>query len=553
MKKLPIGESDFREIREKDYYFVDKSEFIADILNENNRVILIPRPRRFGKTLNLSMLRYFFDINEKGRALFNGLKIESLPEIKHQGKYPVIFITFKDLKEPNFDIFLRKLSKLITSLYESYSDKLVKGDFSQLEKKEIERILAGDTDYTLLQGSLEDLSKYLYKVYNQKPIILLDEYDTPIHAAWIKGYYEELIDFMRGFMSAAFKDNPNFKKAVITGCLRVSKESIFTGLNNLTVASILTHLFDKYFGFTKEETLKLLKDYKEEHRYDEIIDWYDGYKFGTQIMLNPWSVLNTVSYKELRPYWANTSSNDVIRMLVEEGPNQLKEDITRLLNGESIVSYIDENIVFPDLKYDEKSIYSLLFFSGYLRCENKENIKGKIRCELVIPNIEVEYIYENIISNWVKKGFSGERLNQLLKALIDKNIDEFELILNDLVVETLSYFDAKGKEPEALYLGFIAGMLIGLEPDYRVKTNRESGYGRYDVMVIPKDVKKTAIVMELKSLNKTKHKDPDKAIEEALKQIEEKGYVKELEELGCRDILKLAVVSDGKKVWVKEG
>ncbi len=553
MKKLPIGESDFRRLREKDCYFVDKSEFIADILNENNDVILIPRPRRFGKTLNLSMLRYFFDIDENARDLFNGLKIETLPEIKHQGKYPVIFITFKDLKEPNFDIFLKKLSKLITSLYEFYSDKLVKGNFSQLEKKGIERILAGDTDYTLLQGSLEDLSKYLYKVYNQKPIILLDEYDTPIHAAWIKGYYEELIDFMRGFMSAAFKDNPNFKKAVITGCLRVSKESIFTGLNNLTVASILTHLFDKYFGFTKEETLKLLKDYKEEHRYDEIIDWYDGYKFGTQIMLNPWSVLNTVSYKELRPYWANTSSNDVIRMLVEEGPNQLKEDITRLLNGESIVSYIDENIVFPDLKYDEKSIYSLLFFSGYLRCENKENIKGKIRCELVIPNIEVEYIYENIISNWVKKGFSGERLNQLLKALIDKNIDEFELILNDLVVETLSYFDAKGKEPEALYLGFIAGMLIGLEPDYRVKTNRESGYGRYDVMVIPKDVKKTAIVMELKSLNKTKHKDPDKAIEEALKQIEEKGYVKELEELGCRDILKLAVVSDGKKVWVKEG
>ena len=553
MKKLPIGESDFREIREKDYYFVDKSEFIADILNENNRVILIPRPRRFGKTLNLSMLRYFFDINEKGRALFNGLKIESLPEIKHQGKYPVIFITFKDLKEPNFDTFLSDLNNLMSLAYKKYFNEIIKLDLTKGEQKRIDEIINFKADYTSLKNSLYELSTYLYKVYNQKPIILLDEYDTPIHAAWIKGYYEELIDFMRGFMSAAFKDNPNFKKAVITGCLRVSKESIFTGLNNLTVASILTHLFDKYFGFTKEETLKLLKDYKEEHRYDEIIDWYDGYKFGTQIMLNPWSVLNTVSYKELRPYWANTSSNDVIRMLVEEGPNQLKEDITRLLNGESIVSYIDENIVFPDLKYDEKSIYSLLFFSGYLRCENKENIKGKIRCELVIPNIEVEYIYENIISNWVKKGFSGERLNQLLKALIDKNIDEFELILNDLVVETLSYFDAKGKEPEALYLGFIAGMLIGLEPDYRVKTNRESGYGRYDVMVIPKDVKKTAIVMELKSLNKTKHKDPDKAIEEALKQIEEKGYVKELEELGCRDILKLAVVSDGKKVWVKEG
>ena len=333
MKRLPIGESDFREIREKDYYFVDKSEFIADILNENNKVILIPRPRRFGKTLNLSMLRYFFDINENARDLFNGLKIETLPEIKHQGKYPVIFITFKDLKEPNFDTFLSDLNNLMSAAYSEHLDKIKTLDLSGGEQKRIDEIINFKADYTSLKNSLYDLSKYLYKVYNQKPIILLDEYDTPIHAAWIKGYYEELIDFMRGFMSAAFKDNPTFEKAVITGCLRVSKESIFTGLNNLTVASILTHLFDKYFGFTKEETLKLLKDYKEEHRYDEIIDWYDGYKFGTQIMLNPWSVLNAVAYKDLRPYWANTSSNDVIRMLIEEGPPGFKDSINALLSG----------------------------------------------------------------------------------------------------------------------------------------------------------------------------------------------------------------------------
>ncbi len=553
MKRLPIGESDFRKLRGKDCYFVDKSEFIADILNENNDVILIPRPRRFGKTLNLSMLRYFFDINENARDLFNGLKIEKLPEIEHQGKYPVIFITFKDLKEPSFDIFLKKLSKLVTNLYESYSDKLVKADFSQLEKRDIEKVLGGETDYTLLQSSLEDLSRYLYKVYNQKPIILLDEYDTPIHAAWIKGYYEELIDFMRGFMSAAFKDNPNFEKAVITGCLRVSKESIFTGLNNLTVASILRKKFSNKFGFTPEETRVLLKDYGMEDHFDEVMDWYNGYRFGDDTIINPWSVLNYVDEKEPVPYWANTSSNDVIRMLVEEGPSGFKDSINALLSGEYIESSIDENIVFPKLKASERYIYSLLYFSGYLRCDEKRLVEEDIVCKLCIPNREVRYIYKNILANWVEEGFSGERLNQLLKALVDKNIDEFELILNDLVVNTLSYFDAKGKEPEALYLGFIAGMLIGLEPDYRVKTNRESGYGRYDVMVIPKDTKKTAIVMELKSLDKTRHKDPDRAIEEALKQIEDRGYARELESKGFQDILRLAIVSDGKQVWIKEG
>jgi hypothetical protein len=240
-------------------------------------------------------------------------------------------------------------------------------------------------------------------------------------------------------------------------------------------------------------------------------------------------------------------------MLIEEGPSGFKQDITVLLNGESIESVIDENIVFPDLKQDEKYIYSLLCFSGYLRCEEQQNIRGKIMCKLVIPNIEVEYIFENIISSWLKKGFQNEKLKQMYKALIDGNIEEFELILNDFVITTLSYFDAKGKEPEAVYLGFIAGMLIGLGPEYQVKTNRESGYGRYDVMVMPKDKNKQAIIMELKSVNKTKHKDFDKSIKEALKQIEEKAYAKELEALGYSNILKLAIVSDGKKVRVEKG
>jgi hypothetical protein len=429
----------------------------------------------------------------------------------------------------------------------------MKLNLDKVERQEIETIIAKQANYGLLVSSLKKLSRYLSGIYQINPIILLDEYDTPIHAGWLKGYYTEVIDFMRGFLSGVFKDNIYFEKGVITGCLRVAKESIFTGMNNLTVASILTKLFDDYFGFTPDEIFALLKDYNQEEKYKEIMSWYNGYKFGDKILLNPWSVLNAVAYQELRPYWANTSSNDLIRMLVEEGPAGFKQDITLLLNGESIESIIDENIVFPDLKNSTKYIYSLLYFSGYLRCTEKKLLEEDTVCTLCLPNKEVRYIYRNIISNWLEKGFQNDKLKQMYKALIDGNLEEFELILNDFVITTLSYFDAKGQEPEAVYLGFIAGMLIGLGSEYSVKTNRESGYGRYDVLVSPKDKNKQAIIMELKSVNKTRHKDFDKSIQDALQQIEEKGYAKELAAEGYNNILKLAIVSDGKLVRVERG
>ena len=553
MQKLPIGLSDFKELREKNYYFIDKTELIAEILRENNKVILIPRPRRFGKTLNLSMLKYFFDINEDSKELFKGLKIETLPEYEHLGKYPVIFLTFKDIKEPDFEKFIWNISDIISEVYKTHKKRLMDLDLDETELQEINLIISKKANYTLLQNSLKNLSKYLSLGYKVNPIILIDEYDTPIHAGWIEGYYDEVIKFMRGFLGAVFKDNIYFEKGIMTGCLRVAKESIFTGMNNLTVASILTNLFDNYFGFTPKETLKLLEDYGQEHRYDELMEWYNGCRFGNKIVLNPWSVLNTVAYKDLRPYWANTSSNDLIRMLIEEGPSGFKQDITVLLNGETIESVIDENIVFPDLKHDEKYIYSLLYFSGYLKCEEKKMVEEDTVCSLCIPNKEVRYIYRNIISNWLKKGFQNQKLIQMYKALIEGNIDEFELILNDFVITTLSYFDAKGKEPEAVYLGFIAGMLVGLGAEYQVKTNRESGYGRYDVLVLPQDKNKQAIIMELKSVNKTKHKDFNKSIQEALKQLKDKAYAKEIKAMGYNNILELAIVSDGKEVRVEKG
>jgi hypothetical protein len=396
------------------------------------------------------------------------------------------------------------------------------------------------------------LSRYLSEIYQARPIVLLDEYDTPIHAGWLKGYYEEVIDFMRGLLSGVLKDNIYLEKGILTGCLRISKESIFTGLNNITVAGILSRKFRNRFGFTPEECKKLLRDCGLEDRYDEVMEWYNGYNFEGQEVLNPWSVLKYIDEGRPGPYWANTSGNDLVKMLIKEGRVEVKKNISGLLEGEKITSRIIENISFPDLKKGADKIYSLLLFSGYLKCERQWLEKGKyLFCELSIPNTEVEIIYEEIIAQWLEEGYGNEKLRQLCQALIREDIDEFETILQDFVVSTLSYFDPDRKEPEALYLGFIAGLLLNLSPEYRVKTNRESGFGRYDVLVKPEDKNKRAIIIELKSVQRTKHKDPEKAIKEAFLQIENRAYEKELQAEGYENIMKMVIVTDKKEVWVR--
>ena len=551
MQKLPIGLSDFKKLRQRNYYFIDKSELIAEIINENNDVILITRPRRFGKTLNLSMLKYFFDINEDANELFQGLKIENLPESSHQGKYPVIFLTFKDIKEPDFDKFFWSMGEVIRETYKIHEESFKNLSLDTTETRAIEAILSREANYGLLQNSLKNLSRYLSEIYQARPIVLLDEYDTPIHAGWLKGYYEEVIDFMRGLLSGVLKDNIYLEKGILTGCLRISKESIFTGLNNLTVAGILDEIFADKFGFTLEETGKLLEDYEMGERYEEVMDWYDGYKFGGIEILNPWSVLNYVARKKVKPYWANTSGNDLVKMLIKEGRSEVKKNITGLLEGEKIISRIIENISFPDLEKGADKIYSLLLFSGYLKCERQWLQEDEFWCELVTPNREVRYIYRHIIKDWLEEGYGNEKLRQLCQALIREDIDEFETILQDFVVSTLSYFDPDRKEPEALYLGFIAGLLLNLSPEYRVKTNRESGLGRYDVLIKPEDKNKRAIIIELKSVQRTKHKDPEKAIKEAFLQIEKKRYEKGLLAEGYENIMKMVIVTDKKEVWVR--
>jgi hypothetical protein len=443
------------------------------------------------------------------------------------------------------------LSELIADLYNTHQNRLLDCGLEQRDKNKIMAILSERRDYTLLQNSLKNLSKYLDKIYQARPIVLLDEYDTPIHAGWLKGYYEEVIDFMRGFLSGVLKDNIYLEKSVLTGCLRVSKESIFTGLNNLTVAGILDEMFADKFGFTLEETGKLLEDYEMAERYEEVMDWYDGYQFGGIEILNPWSVLNYVARKKVKPYWANTSGNDLVRMLIKEGRPEVKKNISGLLEGEKITSRIIENISFPDLKKGEDKIYSLLLFSGYLKCERHWLQEDEFWCEMVAPNREVRYIYRYIINDWLQEGYGNEKLRQMCQALVKEEIDIFEEYLQDFVMTTLSYFDPDREEPEALYLGFIAGLLLNLSPEYRVKTNRESGLGRYDVLVKPEDKTKRAIIIELKSVQRTRHKEPEKAIKEAFQQIEDRAYERELQAEGYENIMKMAIVTDKKEVWVR--
>ncbi len=556
-RKIGIGVSDFRELREAEYLFIDKSPLISEVVDTGAKVLLLPRPRRFGKTLNLSMLRYFFERHEKEaeqkkiEALFHGLAIKDTEAFReHFSKYPVIFLTFKDIKERDFQEALSALKRLIRKEINRQASMLSQGmEF----RGELAEILEGSRETGLYKEALQSLSETLHRTYGVSPVILIDEYDTPIHAAWQYGYYDEMISFMRGLLSGAFKDNPHIFKGIITGILRVAKESIFSDLNNLDVYTILDRAFSDRFGITTHELETLFSEYGLEHRLDEANSWYNGYRFGDTTIFNPWSVLNFVNQNPHRPkpYWANTSSNELVKELITEGSIEIRDNIKKLISGETIDSVINENIVFPGLKKKEHHVYSLLFFSGYLKCEEEIPDPRRLRCRLAIPNEEVRYIYESIISEWVTQPFGNEKLNTMLRALIDGNIDQFQRLLNEFVITTLSFFDAKGKNPEAVFQAFILGMLTNLGEEYEISSNRELGYGRYDVLVLPVNRRGRAVIMELKSISGIYREEPERAIAEATRQVQERGYALELESRGYSSVIKIVVVSDGKKVWVK--
>lgn len=552
-KKLPIGISDYKLLVSEDYYYVDKTDFIRQIVEEGSLITLLPRPRRFGKTLNLSTLRYFFEKTEGNvyRPLFNGKSIEQWKDFdKYQGKYPVILITLKDCKADTFEEMLPLLAQELQA-------EFIRHDYLREHIRQADyldqfvRLQNRKATLDEMTGSLKLLSELLTAYWGISPLVLLDEYDTPIHVAFDKGYYDRMIGFMRNFMSKVFKDNTDIFRGVITGILRVSKESIFSGLNNIDVDTILEQPMCTSFGFTQEETDRMLEDYSMSNLKDEVKQWYDGYLFGEQTIYNPWSVLSFINKEGvLAPYWVNTGSDVLLRHLLADGPSQIRKGVESLIQGEPIRSVINDKLAFPDLLAEASNIWSFMLFSGYLKAsEPAKNSDDLTEYTLQVPNREVRTVFFTIIRSWINNGpVKNDRLELMLQALRAGDVEYFEELLNDFIINTFSYYDTNGREPEKVYQAFLLGLLAGMS-DYDVTSNRESGFGRYDILLRPKDGKGQAVIMELKRLRPKE--TVEKALSSALQQIEDKQYDTILRKDGFTDILKMAITFDGKQVWVK--
>lgn len=567
-KKIPIGISNFKKLIKENYYFVDKSLLIKEFIENGAAIILTPRPRRFGKTLNMSMIKYFFDINMKekknrlngeveySRSLFNGLNIEEETEImKMQGEFPVISISFNGAKFNNFKDTMSRIRSLMSEIYLEHKYLLDSNALEDIEKEKINKVINEKGGAELIATALGNLTRYLYKHFDKRVIVLIDEYDVPIQEGYMSGYYEEIVSFQRVMFTDLLKDNNNVEKALVTGILRVAKESIFSGLNNLEVDTMLSNKFSDKFGFTQQEVDNFLTYYKLEDKKLEIREWYNGYIFGNNTIYNPWSVLNYAENNEdgFMPYWINSSANDLIKRLLLKGDQGIKIELEELIAGKSITKAIDENIVMGEVEDSNENIWAFLLLSGYLKTIKKETIRGRRVCELKIPNEEVHIFFENIVKKWFLESMTSERYEEMLRTLINGDIENFGYVFKRFVLNNLSYFDVSGKEPEKVYHAFVLGMLVSLSDNYEVKSNKESGYGRYDVMIIPKDVSKQGIIIEFKKIDELSKESIDEATKKALKQIEDKKYESELLSKGITKIIKLAIVFKNKEVEITQG
>ncbi|MDF2719281.1 MAG: family ATPase [Paenibacillus sp.] len=564
--KLPIGVSDFREIKEGDYYYADKSLLLRELMDNGSEAVLMPRPRRFGKTLNMSMLRYFYELTDTDTSgLFRDLAISRQGEayMRHQGQYPVIYLTFKDVKCDDWPQCFQEMSRVIGEEYRRHAGLLESGNLFADERTHYVAIMERTADSSAYRNSLRQLSAWLERCYGRKTVILIDEYDTPIIAGYTEGYYDEVIGFMRHLLSGALKDNSSLEKGVLTGILRIAEESVFSGLNNLKVYSLLASGFSSYFGLTEPEVAQLLREYGAEQDLEEVKAWYNGYVFGETTIYNPWSIVNYVDDRDgARPYWVNTSSNDLVRQLLTEGGAETKKELERLVRGETIRKEIDDNISFRDIGGSTEALWSFLLFSGYLKIVSKEQGVHLIG-ELQIPNREVTYLFESIIRGWFDASIPGEQHRMMLEALVCGDIETFGHIFGDFVRKTFSLFDTGGEEPEKVYHAFVLGLLVGLRDSYEVKSNRESGYGRYDVMMIPrvsgrpdtgaKNSKRggdKGVVIEFKKA--LRGETLEAAVAAGKKQLREKRYETELEERGVRDIVLLVIAFAGKEVRIEQ-
>lgn len=558
--RLPIGVSDFQKMIREGYYYVDKSLFIKELIDSGSESILIPRPRRFGKTLNLSMLRYFYEKTENAtRELFTHLAIWQQGESYRtkQGRHPVIFLTFKDVKSGNWTQCAQALYAAIGEEYRRHQYLLDTALLDEDEKDGYRAVIRQTADEHTYRNSLKKLSRWLAVYYGEKTVILIDEYDTPIQEGYLHGYYEPVVHFMRALLGGALKDNADLEKGVLTGILRIAKESIFSGLNNLEVCSLLVPEYSRWFGLLEAEVQTLLADCEVGTAPEEVKDWYNGYLFGDTLIYNPWSIINFAAKwrNGLQPYWVNTSSNDLIRQQLTESGGETKKELEALVRGETIVKELDDNLVFRDIGRSSEKLWSFLLFSGYLKLVSQKR-DMRLYGELAIPNREVASLYEDIIREWFRVTIHSEQYRDMLEALTEGNLPVFEAIFRDFVMHAFSIFDMGGAEPEKVYHAFVLGLLVGLRDDYEVKSNRESGYGRYDVMLIPRlgqasGHKSMGVILEFKKAQRGE--TLEQAAEAALRQMEDRRYEAELNDRGIRHVFKLGIAFEGKQVCLKAG
>ena len=558
-KQLSIGIQGFDKLRTEDYYYIDKSDFISEWWENGDDVTLITRPRRFGKTLNMDMVRCFFSNHYKDRGdLFEGLSIWKDEKYrKLQGTYPVIFLSFAEVKQPDYETAVQKIKRIIAKLYLKYPE-LLKGDIlTEYEKKQFQSVTP-DMDDVTAQSSLQDLCDYLTRYYNQKVIILLDEYDTPMQEAYMGGYWDEFTSFIRSLFNSTFKTNPYLERAIMTGITRVSKESIFSDLNNLNVVTTTSEQYATCFGFTETEVFQALDDFGLSPEQQMVKQWYDGFIFGSQKdIYNPWSITNFLKHRKLRPYWASTSSNQLVSRLIRTASSRIKEQMEELLLGNEISVTFDEQIVFHQLDQNENAIWSLLMAAGYLKPEDLE-YRGLLLqpwYHLKITNLETTAMFSEMFTGWFQGNHSS--YNDFIRALLQGSIKQMNLYMNDVALDTFSTFDTGSRpsartQPERFYHGFVLGLLVDLREEYLLKSNRESGFGRYDVMLIPKDRTRPAIVMEFKVFDGDEEQDLKDTVQAALKQIEEKQYDTELLALGFpKDHIRhYGFAFEGKKVLI---
>jgi hypothetical protein len=557
MKKISLGINNFKKLIEGNYYFIDKTLFIKDLINDGASVTLLPRPRRFGKTLNMSMLQYFFEKTDLShRALFNGLKIEKDEEaMKHQGEYPVIFISLKEAKKPTWAETWTMIKEVIISEYKRHQYLLESGSLDQREKDNFSAILNDTASQHVFECSLKNLSTYLHRYHKKCPFILIDEYDSPIHAGFTHDFYDQVMNFMRSFLGAALKDNNDLFKGVMTGILRIAKESIFSGLNNLKICTLVDKPYADVYGFLEDDVKALLRYFNCKKEYQEVKEWYNGYQVGEhQTVYNPWSILNYIGNQEtFKPYWIRTGENSLIKMIIKRSPAQLKRDIEILLSGKPIEKRVNDLITFPDFFTSADAACNFLLFTGYLSFTKLYlNDENEPSASMVIPNIEIRSFYKDVVLAWFNEGLRLEEYQEMLEYLTEGKIDLFKKLFAIAVTESMSYFDTTGKEPENFYHSFVLGMLICLNKTHQVVSNRESGLGRYDLMLIPKNLTKPGIIIEFKKSIDESDEELNFASNQALAQIKDKKYATELEARGITKIISLGIALRGKKVMFKE-